>query len=405
MLRRTVPLLILALLWSGPVPCAGEEAEGPPRDLEIVTRSLPQGTVGEPYEGRLDATGGAAAGRSWRVVSGTLPEGLALEGGPEALSWTRFKSVGRVLDDDEREGGGGLREVSGLAASLRQPGIVWAHDDSGAVTELFALGPDGRLRQRYRLDTRIRDLEDIALGPGGQGRGDVLYLADIGDNSGRRDHVRLLRVAEPTVPDRRRPSILLRHQAYAFRYPDGPRDAEALLVDWDTGTPYVLDKHRDGGAAYRVPLPLSRAADSEHPATLIRVTEGRPLPPLLTAADAGRDARRVVLRGYLCGWELLRPPGAAFEALFGRPARKFAAPFFGQYETLALSPHGPSLLTMSERLSPDAPTSLMRATALPDTVAGRIRGTPTRRGTASVVCEVRDPSGRVATRRLRIVVR
>ena len=45
--------------------------------LEITTLSLPPGVVGKPYNVRLEAIGGDGVYR-WRIVSGSLPEGLFL---------------------------------------------------------------------------------------------------------------------------------------------------------------------------------------------------------------------------------------------------------------------------------------------------------------------------------------
>lgn len=49
-------------------------------ELVILTDSLPQGTVGEPYSATLEATGGDGGPYTWGIDSGDLPEGLELDG-------------------------------------------------------------------------------------------------------------------------------------------------------------------------------------------------------------------------------------------------------------------------------------------------------------------------------------
>ena len=56
-------------------------------------------------------------------------------------------------------------EASGLAASRRTDGLIWTHNDSGGEPVLFALGTDGALRGKVRLEgVTNEDWEDLASG-------------------------------------------------------------------------------------------------------------------------------------------------------------------------------------------------------------------------------------------------
>jgi len=97
-----------------------------------------------------------------------------------------------------------LREASGLVASHRYAGVLWAHNDSGDQPRLFAFRRDGvavlpnRVTDpaRYRGITidnaRNYDWEDITIDPEGR-----LYIGDIGNNDSARRNLAIYVVDEP----------------------------------------------------------------------------------------------------------------------------------------------------------------------------------------------------------------
>ena len=106
-----------------------------------------------------------------------------------------------------------ITEASGLAASRRNPGVWWTHNDSGGPNQVFALSDSGALLSTITLtNAENRDWEDIAVGPPSGHGGATLYVADSGDNTviqdptGGRGNVRIYRLPEPAVdPARRAP--------------------------------------------------------------------------------------------------------------------------------------------------------------------------------------------------------
>jgi len=122
------------------------------------------------------------------------------------------------------------------------------------------------------------DWEDIAI------RGRTLYVGDIGDNAAQREAVAIYRFAEPapgtsTVPADR----------IVLRYPDGARDAEALLIDPRTGTVVIVTK--DIGGRSDVYIAGRRGLRK---ALTLRLGIGQPV----TAGDVSADGRTIVLRSY-----------------------------------------------------------------------------------------------------------
>ena len=158
----------------------------------------------------------------------------------------------------------GLSEASGLAASRRTPGRLWTHNDSGDPV-VVALDARGSVTGRVRLTgAAVEDWEAIAVGP--CGTGSCLHVGDIGDNEARRKRITIYRLPEPdgasgsaTVAD-----------VFHATYPDGPHDAETLLIGGD-GRIHIVTKGETGPVAvYRFPAQLKSGAT----VTLERVGAG-----------------------------------------------------------------------------------------------------------------------------------
>jgi hypothetical protein len=183
-----------------------------------------------------------------------------------------------------------LVEASGVVFSPGQDSVLWVHNDSD--DRLYALDRRGALLARVSLPgDRPRDWEDMAAGPCAGG-GSCLYLADIGDNDAVRPSVTVLRVPEPGLADNR----TAEPERFQFRYPGGPRDAEALFLLH--GRIHIVSKGRGS------PISLYRApADLQPGITMleqVRAFTGMvaQLPDQVTGADASPDGRWVALRTY-----------------------------------------------------------------------------------------------------------
>lgn len=254
-----------------------------------------------------------------------------------------------------------LTEASGIVASRLHPGLFYTHNDSGGQPRVFVLDRNGRTRAVIRVqNARAKDWEDIALARRPDDDGFDVVVGDIGDNAAAREHVTLYRFAEPELPDSARggadapgpagDAVEVTVQATIHRctYPDGPRDAEGLVVD-PGGAALIFTKRRDHASGiYRLPAPWP---DESRPARLERVGELRfppselPMATTVTAADLSPDGKRLATRSYLCGWEWRVDP----ECRFTEPERIVLAPE-PQGEALCYTADGDALVTLSERL-------------------------------------------------------
>ncbi len=142
-----------------------------------------------------------------------------------------------------------------MAASRRNPGILWLHDDSGGKPELHAVDARGKLRGRIRLDASSGDWEDLAAAEI-DGRA-YLFLGDTGDNDAKRSKVYLHVIPEPSASELSPASSLPVKPVASFRitYPDGPRDCESVAVDPVERAVYLLSKRDPTPRLYRIDLP------------------------------------------------------------------------------------------------------------------------------------------------------
>src|SRR5262245_44127809 len=133
-----------------------------------------------------------------------------------------------------------ITEASGLIASRQNPGVLWTHNDSSFPGSIFAVRTNGTLLARYTIpNVFFGDFEDISFGPGPSPQFQYIYLGDIGDNDSVRSWIRVFRFAEPAVYSYQEanPGIetVVGAQEIVLRYPDGPFNAEAFMVDPITG--------------------------------------------------------------------------------------------------------------------------------------------------------------------------
>jgi hypothetical protein len=141
----------------------------------------------------------------------------------------------------------GAFELSGIAASVDTPGVLWVHNDDAGPALLYAVDPAGVRLATVAIDATVADFEDLARV--GRAGADALYLADVGDNDRSRTTIRVLRIAEPAVDLADRDASIQVHavDVFTLRYAGGAaHDAEAIAIEPATGDLYVFTKaHAD----------------------------------------------------------------------------------------------------------------------------------------------------------------
>ena len=278
-------------------------------------------------------------------ASSTAPAAAGQAGG-----YGRSQSLGRIADP-------AVTESSGLAASRRNPGLLWTHNDSDDGPLIFCFDMGGKSCGTWRLTgAEAFDWEDMAAGPGPQPGQPYLYLGDIGDNLDVRTEIVVYRILEPAastngvVPSTASPAATSAAEALKLRFPDGPHNAEALAVHPTSGDVYVISKNAQAARVYKAAAPLdpARVAAMAHVGT-IRLGSGTRGLEQVTGADISPDGKRVAVSTYAQGYELELPAGAtAFDDIWSQPPSPVALGPRLQGESIAYRLDGNALLTTSE---------------------------------------------------------
>jgi hypothetical protein len=192
---------------------------------------------------------------------------------------------------------------SGIVASKRYPGVLWAIRDRGGQDRpgrpqnaLYAYKvtggqvaklAGGAAFKAVPMPVPAHDWEDM----GRDSRGN-LWIADIGNNECDRTDTALLKVREPD-PAASGPATLL--ATYRYRFPDPPsgcagRNAEAMFLVDDV--PYLIDKAAES-TLYRFP-----SLDPDGAVTLEKVGVLAGQVANLSGADLSGDRRRLAVNTH-----------------------------------------------------------------------------------------------------------
>lgn len=229
-----------------------------------------------------------------------------------------------------------IAESSGLAASARHEGVYWTHNDSGPQygPDLYAVDERGETVATVRLTgdgVEARDWEAVAVGVDDEGE-PAIYVADIGDNyQGGWPSVRVYRLPEPrSLVDQ-----TITATTFTFRYADGGRDAEGILIDPRDNRLYVVSKELAGGI-YAAPERLD-------PTDVNTLTRVGPAPLFATDAAFSPDGAYYAVRTY---WSV-----AVHDASDGVPGpsvARLALPESDQGESMTYTRDGTALLVGTE---------------------------------------------------------
>lgn len=285
-----------------------------------------------------------------------LPTVVGASGRLAAVS-ARFESsapVERCRVTDRR-----LRELSGLVGDGERMYVV---ADGGDRLRVSVLRPDCSTERVITNQVDPFDVEDLA-----RDRDGTLWLADIGDNQHRRDSVALHAVDKAG-----------RATLYRMSYPDGPHDAEALLLDANR-RPYIVTKEPFGAARVYSPNTALSATSITPLAQVGTVTIDRTTTPggperaggfasvLITGGAVSANGQVIALRTYTDAYLFSCPNGDIGAGLKSTPKR-VALPNEPQGEAIAFEPDG-TLLSAGEEFAPISAITDAMVLAPPVTVA------------------------------------
>jgi len=258
-----------------------------------------------------------------------------------------------------------IHESSGLARSLRHPGVFWTHNDSGGEPCLFAINHQGQTLAKIRVPKAANfDWEDITQGLNEKGR-PSLFIGDIGDNLKVRATLQIYQIPEPDLPkDATKEMDSAEPEIWHLSYPDGRHNAETLMMHPVTRRLYLLTKEEEGKSTlYSVPekrvsgqgLTLEKITTLFFPARQ-RMGKRPAMASMTTGGDFSPDGRRLVIAtyNYLHEWKLKH--GEALDISIQTPSHLIEPPLTPQMEAICYDEDGKTLWITSEQL----PTPLYR---------------------------------------------
>lgn len=178
-----------------------------------------------------------------------------------------------VVDDSRITTASGLVDLGKLMVTVNSSegdGVLYVLDNTGTVVGTTTFGT-------------VVDPE--ALAPAGNGE---VWVGDIGDNTKERTSISVFKV--PVAAD----DQTVEAPEYSLTYPDGPKNAETLLVDPATQRLYVVTKGKKKSIVYAAPAQLSESGTNE----LEQVAQVQFGP---TDGAVLEDGTHVVLRDYSMG--------------------------------------------------------------------------------------------------------
>jgi hypothetical protein len=230
-----------------------------------------------------------------------------------------------------------LAELSGLVVVGER---MLAVSDGGAELTVLVLDRSCAVVDARTAPVDPYDPEDLALSADG-----TVWVADTGDNDARRSTVALHALRADGSAD-----------LFRLTYPDGPHDAEALLMAPD-GTPYLVTKEIMG--ASKVYRPVAALADGatvalEQIAAVNMTLTGTPGGPvgragqlMVTGGAVSGDGRLLALRTYTDAylWPLA---GSDVPAALGAKPVRIPLPDSPQGEAISFAADDRGLVVASE---------------------------------------------------------
>jgi hypothetical protein len=270
------------------------------------------------------------------IISQKIPQSKNLPLIPEYQDslFSGPKAVGELENKE-------IDEASGLAFSRTHKGVMYTHNDSGGDPYVYILDTLGKDIGKIILSGVInRDWEDIAVGPGPDPNLHYIYVGEIGDNNAEHQHIKIFRFPEPKDLKK---EIILKPEVLTLRYPDGPKDAETLMIDPISHDIFILSKRDSLNILYRAP----QAAFGSKRFELEKISE---LPfTMSVAGDISFDGSQILVKNYFTVFYWQRNKNESIPEAMLRKPRILPYKPEPQGEAIAFHPSGKSYYTLSEK--------------------------------------------------------
>ena len=246
-----------------------------------------------------------------------------------------------------------MNEISGIAASGISKNLYYVHNDSGDTSRFFAILPTGEVKSTiyFKGDAKeqlgVKDCEDIAVGPGPAAGKSYVYLGDIGDNYASRNYLTIYRMEEKASWAKDSVTSTTATPIH-LKYPDGPKDAETLMVDPVEKLFYIVSKRQDSVTVYTSPL-IYKPNDTVVLTKRCKLFfKGLKLFKWITAGDISKDGQQVLIKSYTHVYYWKRQGTEPIWKTIQRAPQFLPYVQEKQGEAIGFTPDGKSYYTTSE---------------------------------------------------------
>jgi hypothetical protein len=238
-----------------------------------------------------------------------------------------------------------INEASGLAPSRNMDGFLWTIQDSGNPASLYLISKDGKSIKEYKVPGATnRDWEDVASGPGPNNGTHYLYIGETGNNNQPVAATSII-YRIPEIADQNASFNGSSLEKITYKYPDGPRDAEALMVDPGTKDIFIISKEATETGIYRLPFPQStgETITAEKVGTIPGVF-------MVTSGDVSGDGSEILIRTYLAAYYWKKKDGETIGLALARTSdRQVSVTLEPQGEAICFDRQVNGFYTISEK--------------------------------------------------------
>ena len=233
-----------------------------------------------------------------------------------------------------------IGEASGIADSRINPGFCWVQEDSGNPPQLYLLNHSANsVKKIYIKGASNRDWEDIALAAGPDPAKKYIYIGEIGDNDAVHTSSSFYRMEEPAAAT----DTIRSFDLIQFTYADGPRDAEAFLVDDETKDIFIITKRDLQARIYRIAYPYS--VTSVNTASYIASLPYN----LVVSAAVSADRSGIIVKTYQALYYYPLASGQSIAAALQKAYTALAYQLETQGEAVGFAADNSGFYTLSEK--------------------------------------------------------
>jgi hypothetical protein len=234
-------------------------------------------------------------------------------------------------------------EISGLVCGHKNEELIYMVEDKGNANKIFVFNRSGILQTKLVLQGLENiDWEDIAIGSGPISGESYIYVADIGDNDGNRNSVRIIRFIEPDLSSISSNSIVINnYDIINFQYPNGAKDAETLLLNPFNKDLIIMTKVELVTRVYQLKYPYSSNMNKAEFIGLLPTQK-------IVAGDISSDGQRIVVKNKSTIYYWETHSNDIYKTLFHNPPKKISYIPEPRGESVGFSKDGKSYFTITE---------------------------------------------------------